>query len=88
MGMTKQDLARRLRSMKAISYDPPTPEVLPVLSDVEETLSRPSLKRRRPVGISRTPSEDAVTASVKLEHTLSSKGTMLVEGSSNVCHSF
>ena len=40
------------------------------------------------MGISRTPSEDAVTASVKLEHTMSSKGTMPVEGSSNVCHSF
>jgi len=42
MGMTKQDLTRRLRCMKAIYHDPPTPEV--VLSDEEETLSRPSFK--------------------------------------------
>ncbi|QCD81591.1 hypothetical protein DEO72_LG2g1920 [Vigna unguiculata] len=94
MGMSKQDLAKRFKALRSSSQTslaqaiPLTQEGVTVVSDEEVTQSGPSLKRRRPLDRPEVVVGEIAGISARSEHTLSSKGPPLQEGSSSVCYSF
>ncbi|QCD99344.1 hypothetical protein DEO72_LG7g625 [Vigna unguiculata] len=89
MGMSKQDLAKRFKALRSSSQTslaqaiPLAQDGVTVVSDEEATQSWPSLKRRLPLGQSKVVVGETTGISARFEHTLSSKGLPLQEGSSN-----
>ncbi|QCE08082.1 hypothetical protein DEO72_LG9g3106 [Vigna unguiculata] len=97
MGMSKQDLARRLKSIRAPLLPRPTvgevsireAETLRIPSEDEETVSESGLKRRRRGQASRAHAEAVATsAQSRPEQTTSSIGPLHLEGSSSGGQSF
>jgi len=95
--MSKQDLARRLKSIRAPLLPRPIvgevsireAETLRIPSDDEETVSESGLKRRRRGQASRTHAEAVATsAQSRPEQTTSSIGPLHLEGSSSGGQSF
>jgi len=80
-----------LRSSSQASLVQATPlaqEGVTVVSDEEATQSGSGLKRRPSLSKSKALVGETAGVSTRSEHTLSSKGPLLQEGSSNVCCSF
>ncbi|QCD92471.1 hypothetical protein DEO72_LG5g535 [Vigna unguiculata] len=97
MGMSKQDLVRRLKSICAPLLPRPTTvetstratEAMRVPSDDEETVSETGLKRRRRETVPRAAVEEIATLShSRPEQTTSSIGALQLEGSSSGSQSF
>ncbi|QCD97040.1 hypothetical protein DEO72_LG6g1750 [Vigna unguiculata] len=97
MGMSKQDLARRLKSIRAPLLPRPVTgeastrvtEALQIPSDDEETVFETGLKRRRRGSMTRAASEALATSSqTRPEQTTSSIRPLHLEGSSSGGQSF
>jgi len=97
MGMSKQDLARRLKSIRAPLLPRPAvgevltraTETLQISSDDKETVSESGLKRRRRGLVTRVPAEAITTLSQsRPEQATSSIGSLHLEGSSSGGQSF
>jgi len=97
MGMSKQDLARRLKSIRAPLLPRPAVgevsarvvETLRIPSDDEETVSESGLKRRKRGLITRATTEAMATSTQsRPEQTTSSIGPLHLEGSSSGGQSF